>query len=153
MPAPTMLLVGRAAPLQKRPSASPWGNKFRVGKFGRTEATKTAQQGPHSRPAQASSLCTMPMRLPKRLNPRQAVIEIVSEHGLRDAARAAWTARSRSQFMQDMHNEKRLQQRSLLHRQPSVHSDQPPSLELSPHGGPRHRPHCRSRAGISHGGV
>ena len=63
------------------------------------------------------SLCTMPVCLPKRMNLRQAVIEIVSEHGLHDAAGAAWTARSRSQLMQDKHNEKRPQQRSLLHRE------------------------------------
>ena len=36
---------------------------------------------------------------------RHTIVEIVSKHGLHNAARAAWTARTRSPFMQDKHND------------------------------------------------
>ena len=132
--------------------SSPWGSKFLVAKFGRTEAikqnsktrssklscqhqqarnlftiegatpievtvpsnvitlatpSKTTQNVPHhvdSRgPRMVGEVHSSSDWLAPRAgaNLRQATVKIVCKHGLRNVARAAWAARSRSPFMQD----------------------------------------------------
>ena len=67
---------------------------------------------------------------------RHAIVEIVSKHGLHNAARAAWAVRSRSPFMQDKHNDDILgATKSFLrsagpHPNLSAHSNQPFRLGL-----------------------
>ena len=43
--------------------------------------------------------------LAPRAGIRHAIVEIVSKHGLHNAARAAWAVRSRSPFTQDKHTD------------------------------------------------
>ena len=67
---------------------------------------------------------------------RHAIIDIVSKHGLHNAARAAWAVRSLSPFMTDKHNDdilaatKSLLQSAGLHPNLSVHPNEPFRLGL-----------------------
>ena len=69
----------------------------------------------------------------------RAIVEIVSKHGLHNAARAAWAVRSRSPFLQDKHNDDILAatqsflQSSGFHANLSVHPNQPFRLGLIRH--------------------
>ena len=70
---------------------------------------------------------------------RQAAVELVSEHGLHNAARAAWAARNRSLFMQDKHNDeifavtKSFLRSAGLQPDQSTHPNQPFRLVLLRH--------------------
>ena len=70
---------------------------------------------------------------------RHAIVEIVSKHGLHNAARAAWAVRSRSLFTQDKHSDDILvatssfPQSAGFHPNLSVHPNQPFRLWLIRH--------------------
>ena len=84
---------------------------------------------------------------------RHAIVEIVSKHGLHNAARAAWAARSRSPFMRDKHTDDLLAGDKIFSavsritpRSVRSHQNQPFLLGLlrnlfAAHAGPRHGPH------------